>query len=172
MTTKEFKIICRWVADGECEFYTFNRWEAFPGSDYDLLVILEAFSSYRRVDPYAALKQAHKEGKVIQFKYKTKPDSWKDASTPMWDSLLDYRIKPYSPLRPWKPEEVPVGALIRGKYQLDTRTTILAVWFDVITIPLREKLSYLQLDEALGNWVHSLDHGKTWLPCGLMEEKE
>ena len=49
-----------------------------------------------KTDPYAALKKAHAEGKVIQMKLKDEPrDFWEDITNPGWGGDPDeYRIKP------------------------------------------------------------------------------
>jgi len=71
--------------------------------------------------------------------------------------------------RAWKPEEVPVGALVRGKNTSPNRTIILAVYQNHYVIALRESITYLCADEALNDWEHSTDNGKTWQSCGVLE---
>lgn len=81
-----------------------------------------------------------------------------------------YRIRPEPHLRSWKPEEVPVGALIgyiHDKEKLSrgliTHTNGSMVWttFEVL-IP--KETAYL-----LEKFEHSTDGGRTWLPCGVEE---
>ncbi len=59
-------------------------------------------------------------------------------------------------LRAWKPEEVPLGAVMKVK-RSGYRSLITETWDD----PIRKL--WLEQNE------HSLDKGKTWLPCGVME---
>lgn len=54
---------------------------------------------------------AFAEGKTIQFLAFN--GEWSDVPSPAWDDRSKYRIKPTPTLRPWKPEEVPVGAVVR-----------------------------------------------------------
>jgi len=94
-----------------------------------------------------------------------------------------YRQKHTPTLRPWRPEEVPVGALLRRRFKPNNIVVILAANtvgtfpsvivdrqnFDGITaLYLGDLLSYHggHNGDAME---HSLDHGKTWLPCGVTE---
>lgn len=68
------------------------------------------------VDPYAELKAAHAEGKVIQFRWKESPHHpWGDIDAPRWNTKVDYRIKPEPvavaelPWRPLEPDEKAVA---------------------------------------------------------------
>lgn len=91
------------------------------------------------------------------------------------EKFEDFRIKPSPTLRPWRPEEVPVGALIRfekqsfisGKYLIlaSDNTGIVYCNTPDMSNPSLIKLKYNQM----GGCEHSIDHGKTWLPCGVMD---
>lgn len=96
---------------------------------------------------------------------------WSTAYACVWanEPPSRYRIRPQPRLRPWKPEEVPVGAQVRYAGNLDSVRML------IIT----------NLGDALlgggGRWTvndlflsmeHSLDGGKTWLPCGTLEESQ
>ena len=74
-----------------------------------------------------------------------------------WDDTK-YRIKPTATLRPWTSDEVPLGAWMRFKRNPQDR--VLLGWVSV------------QSDRDL--WLeereHSTDGGKTWLPCGVVED--
>lgn len=88
-----------------------------------------------------------------------------------------YRIKPQPKLRPWKPEEVPVGAILKGN-----GFKCIISWAEI------NKLGYPCMGGSDGTpqgrqWtldyactdadlLHSTDGGKTWLPCGVMEGEE
>ena len=119
---------------------------------------------------------AFAEGKQIQLLCQGR---WTDFNSFDFScASSDYRIKPSpSPtLRPWRPEEVPVGALIRfsknssiqGKYLIlaSDKTGIVHCNTPDMSTPTLCKLTY----EFILKFEHSLDHGKTWLPCGVMSE--
>jgi len=77
-----------------------------------------------------------------------------------------FRLAPEPPekrYRPWRTGEVPVGAQIKAKKH-DWRSIILGV----------TSSAYIHIagggfasDYALENHEHSIDNGKTWLPCGV-----
>lgn len=82
-------------------------------------------------------------------------------------------VAPKQPtLRPWKPEEVPLNAEVRYKvkhYVPKLRYTLngvdeCGIYFSFPSAGGRVKFSL-----ALAHFEHSLDHGKTWQPCGVME---
>jgi hypothetical protein len=123
---------------------------------------------------YLPFVQATAEGKTIQYKPVFEPElRWIDI--PIDYEFVVYkpqnlRIKPESKLRPWKPEEVPVGALLRFKGCKNLPTLILNIstkgnisWINNEVIVSRS-CEYLHLEAE-----HSLDHGVTWKPCGVME---
>lgn len=142
------------------------------------------------------LLHALAEGKQIQRRYldvSQQPQhcyKWDDVDAVGVDVPLDrYRIKPTEPtLRPWKPEEVPVGALIKNK-MMDVRelpATILNVIVNyhnigdaIITDKPAHKSAYNHYfvsdlvtyhgGRYEDQMVYSLDHGKTWHPCGVVE---
>ena len=75
-----------------------------------------------------------------------------------WDDTK-YRIKPTATLRPWTVDEVPLGAQMRRK-----------------TDRHRFLIGSVANDGSRKEWLehneHSTDCGKTWLPCGVMEESK
>ena len=109
--------------------------------------------------------QAYVDGKEVQVRSRKwnpreslKPD-WVDEELSCWNfEDFDYRIKPTAKLRSWTADEVPLGAWIRCKKTPHDRH--LLGWVSDQTD--RE----LWLDER----EHSTDLGKTWLPCGVVEE--
>lgn len=122
--------------------------------------------------------EAYGKGSIIQTTHKGK-DNWTDyPSVPMSfdDSLrLDYRIKPEPKLRPWKPEEVPVaGFLIRFEKESMISASYLVIARDLQGVIVSNTSSY---EPCLSKYSHeklltceySTDHGKTWLPCGVLE---
>lgn len=77
---------------------------------------------------------------------------------PAWDWFMyTYDIKPEPKLRPWKPEEVPLGAWMRGIDSDNQR------WM------LTNSMSEDRRREWLLHNQHSIDCGKIWLPCGVEE---
>ena len=97
------------------------------------------------------VQYAPKQGKGSRF--------WTSTDNPLWNwEHYEYRIKPTPVLRPWTAGEVPLGAWIRCKKTPHDRH--LLGWVSDQTD--RE----LWLDER----EHSTDGGKTWLPCGVVEE--
>lgn len=123
-----------------------------------------------------AIFQALGDGKQIQVSSREGND-WADVTNISLQDLFDYperfRIKPpASILRPWKPEEVPVGALI--KWGGKQRCLILGitedrlVWITASVTELKDSVQPYPL-YVFNDATYSLDHGKTWLPCGVLE---
>ena len=111
--------------------------------------------------------QAFVDGKEVQVRSRKwnpreslKPD-WVDEELSCWNfEDFDYRIKPTATLRPWTADEVPLGAWMRFKKVIDDRSIL--AW----TSTQRDRDIWLSERE------HSTDGGKTWLPCGVMEEEK
>ena len=103
--------------------------------------------------------QAFVDGKEVEYE---RPDGiWTIINNPCWNwNSQDYRIKPTATLRPWTADEVPLGAWIRFKKVIDDRSIL--AW----TSTQRDRDIWLSERE------HSTDGGKTWLPCGVMEEEK
>jgi hypothetical protein len=101
--------------------------------------------------------QAYVDGKEVEVLY---PFSQSQiATTPVWNwDANKYRIKPTAKLRPWTADEVPLGALMRSKHNHQDR--MLIHW---VNAQVNREL-WLDKNE------HSTDGGKTWLPCGVVEE--
>ena len=104
-------------------------------------------------------------GKTIQWRRRGHND-WSEVDqdcigiTLSWDwDTFEYRIKPETKLRPWTADEVPLGAWMRFKNNPQDR--VLIGWVSV------QADRDLWLDER----EHSIDGGKTWLPCGVEETK-
>ena len=101
------------------------------------------------------IMQAFVDGKEMEVR---EVDEWRRTFIPLWQwHTNDYRIKPTATLRPWTPDEVPLGAWTRLKNLNMTRSVIVSV-------------SAFNLGIAFKEYEHSTDGGKTWLPCGVMEE--
>ena len=69
-----------------------------------------------------AVMQAWLEGKTVQCSEKAYAPNWIDVgSGALWNFFAcDYRIAPEPRLRPWKLDEVPVGAAVKSKDGEDT----------------------------------------------------
>lgn len=117
-----------------------------------------------------------------QLQYRTDDNlMWNDIDYSSFSSgPVYYRIKPTP--RPWKPEEVPIGALIRTLHRPDEARVIIGVKVTgpspevILNHPLSTRSCYLidlftyHEGHNGDRNEHSLDHGKTWLPCGTLEE--
>jgi hypothetical protein len=102
--------------------------------------------------------QAFVDGKDVQSMYEGK---WSLVHVPRWNwDDTQYRIKPTPVLRPWTADEVPLGAWMRFKRNPQDR--VLLGWVSV------QADRDLWLDER----EYSTDGGKTWLPCGVVEESK
>lgn len=109
----------------------------------------------------AAVMLAWAPGKEVE--YKLYGDSrWRSTTCPSWNwEAFEFRIKPTAnpKLRPWTADEVPLGAWMRSK-GTTYRSMITSTGFELD----RENWSI--------GFEHSTDCGKTWLPCGVMEESK
>ena len=100
--------------------------------------------------------QAFVDGKDVQSMYEGK---WSLVHVPRWNwDDTQYRIKPTPTFRPWTADEVPLGAWIRYKRALHDRSIL--AWTS----------NQADRDMWLDEREHSTDGGKTWLPCGVVEE--
>ena len=102
--------------------------------------------------------QAYVDGKQVEYEH---PDGiWMLTTTPCWNwNSGEYRIKPTATLRPWTADEVPLGAWMRNKSVQYDRWIIVHLQY-----------SSRNREEWLDKYEHSTDGGKTWLPCGVVEE--
>ena len=104
------------------------------------------------------IMQAFLDGKEVEY---LSDGRWEKAMTPSWNWLYtQYRIKPTATLRPWTADEVPLGAWMREKKALHDRRIL--SWTS----------SQADRDMWLEEREHSTDGGKTWLPCGVVEESK
>jgi len=103
------------------------------------------------------IMQAYVDGKEVQYEVPNK--EWITTDQPAWNFIsYNYRIKPTPVLRPWTADEVPLGAWIRYKRALHDRSIL--AWTS----------NQADRDMWLDEREHSTDGGKTWLPCGVVEE--
>ena len=109
--------------------------------------------------------QAFVDGKEVQYLGKKRNpmglllSDWCDTHEPFWNfEHYDYRIKPTATLRPWTADEVPLGMQARNSKYPKTR------WLIDRTSSEENRIDWCK------NYEHSTDGGKTWLPCGVVEE--
>ncbi len=118
---------------------------------------------------------AFAEGKTIEFK--SHKGIWSDCIRCELDfsNLPEcYRIKPEPKLRPWKPEEVPVGAVVASCPSRSNRYVITAVWKGEVHLNgsphACDDEKSPNINTIVGPVYHyTTDFGKTWLPCGVVE---
>ncbi len=125
--------------------------------------------------------QAFAEGKTIQFHPNYSPSgdfTWKDlppGSTASFDNTITYRIKPEQTWRPWKPHEVPVGALIRRKRRDVSEQEIGVLIIGALTDGFRTGTSLIEsfvgaLQACEWKWPDTDPQIATlWKPCGVLE---
>ena len=107
--------------------------------------------------------QAYVDGKEVSEVLSQFVTSPKATDNPSWNWYNDtsvYRIKPTATLRPWTADEVPLGAWMRKKQAVPHRWVVI------------ETGDELWRQDWCKNHEHSTDGGKTWHPCGVMEEAE
>lgn len=122
---------------------------------------------------YLPFVQAAAEGKTIQSLWCSR--NWKDIDP---DSNLHfsrdpscYRVKPSLTLRPWKSNEVQVGAVMQNKGEPHTRALILGMDGDnLLWAGYNGNILKNPLSRCCENCEYSTDFGKTWHPCGVVEE--
>ncbi len=124
-----------------------------------------------------AVMQASEDGRNIEFK-RNRCDEW--ITCPR-DSLLwnwtdgTYRIKPEPKLRPWKPEDIKIGSLLRnvppheGNDYLAHRMIIgvFGAWVTFAGMGVVEQQTTQFLFN--NNCQCSSDGGLTWRMCGVEE---
>jgi hypothetical protein len=126
----------------------------------------------------APIIMAFGAGKTIQRRYDynmpwqdcVPPNSWPDFSMDAeWYRIKPEPVKPA--LRPWKPCEVPMGCILRAKYWSENVRVILDNQCeDIVNITFSKGNERRQftLRELARDFLHSIDQGKTWQPCGVL----
>jgi len=79
-----------------------------------------------------------------------------------------YRITTPKQLRQWKHEEIPLGAWICDKGNLDYSLIVACVSGMAVQVD-SDGFCKISPTHLLENFQHSTDQGKTWLPCGVEE---
>jgi len=104
------------------------------------------------------IMQAFVDGKEVEHWYY---EMWVKIHVPRWNwDKTEYRIKPTPVLRPWTADEVPLGAWMRMKSDREYRFLI------------SNTESFSGREHWLKDFEHSIDGGKTWKECGVMEESK
>ncbi len=120
----------------------------------------------------ACYKQAMETGTVEGIESSDKGDEWMPKRDYRFCYGVIYRRKPAVTLRPWKPEEVPLGATVRWKG--------VGPWMGTITgrdsAGVCAATSWLHYDQLKESCEHTFDGPKaiangtaTWLLCGVEE---
>lgn len=113
-----------------------------------------------------AVMEAFCNGQAVEFK-RDSATQWIKVESPAWDwSSYEYRIKKAPELRAWTFNEVPVGCAIRLKMNKDIKGIILRSGNSYVTSSIGNNQFNL---DALLDYEYSIDFGKTWHPCGVME---
>jgi hypothetical protein len=131
-----------------------------------------------KVDPFAELKKAHAEGKLIQWRnkegYKGLPIEWEDVpvGATLWLAGWDYRIKPEPVYVPLEISDVPPGSIFsrfpeHEYYQTMTNTS---GWVSILEVAGAVMMSYMELKDQgwqinrsiplTGKW-----NPDAWQPC-------
>lgn len=117
------------------------------------------------------LHNASNRGETIQLA--TKSDGWTDINCISWNAPIEcYRIKPtIAYYRLWEVEEVPIGCIIRSKKRADEFNEFMLVSMVVGRTQNNVYVGHgscFSLMELYDRYEHSIDNGKTWLPCGIL----
>ena len=106
------------------------------------------------------IMQAYVDGKEVECWHR-RLEGWDTTNNPSWNWMdCTFRIKPTAKLRPWTADEVPLGAWGRNPQYPKTR------WLIDRTSSEENRIDWCK------NYEHSTDGGKTWLPCGVVEESK
>lgn len=111
--------------------------------------------------------QAFVDGKEVEC-WHHGLEGWDTTKNPSWNWInCTFRIKPTSVLRPWTADEVPVGAILRYKGNQQSIRFLIVSSMENGLAGYETNWPYQAL---LQEMEHSTDGGKTWLPCGVVEE--
>lgn len=120
---------------------------------------------------WADLYAAYAAGKTVQWRIRPNA-GWEDVNeshpTINGDRRLDnFRIKPEPKLRPWNPDDVPVGAQFRFKGQTVDRWLISGTSSAAIRVLDDLNVRCYDFNTAFDRCEWSNDNGETWHPCGV-----
>lgn len=124
-------------------------------------------------------REAWEDGRQIQVRMVSQSPEWLDLKNgpdvcpKFTDPSYEFRVKPTPKPRPWKPEEVPHLARIRRKSWPGIEySTIVGIGEGSIEYTTGGGCDSVRFDSALEHFTYSTDGGKTWAPCGVMEDGE
>lgn len=112
--------------------------------------------------------QAYADGRAIQVRT-VGNGPWVDVIYTDFSPSCEYRVKPELKLRPWKPEEVPIGCAIRRKDTPEEWCMATACVHGTVKMGIIGE--YFDFSDCHIHCEHSTNNGKTWHPCGVMEEQ-
>jgi hypothetical protein len=116
------------------------------------------------------IMQAFVDGKEVEVNGMLADSVWLPAGAPCWNwQMTEYRIKPTPTFRPWTADEVPLGAILRYKGNNQSIRMLIVCNLQIGLCGYQTNYPYDYLRDEME---HSTDGGKTWLPCGVMEETE
>lgn len=99
------------------------------------------------------------------------PDNKKEMHTWRDDGMFNGRsgdradlLPPPAKLRPWRPEEVPLGTWIRDRAQTFRGILISVGKYNTVV-----GQAVIGIDLLFDDYEHSTDNGVTWKPCGVEE---
>lgn len=119
------------------------------------------------------------EGKEIQFRTIGNV-GWFKASSPAFDiSRYEYRVKPECQLRPWKLEEIPIGAIARRRNPSLNQTPQVIIAADYLSIntPTSTPCAIMHFEGKenttaellLSKWEWKYPNSGFWQHCGMMD---
>jgi len=93
---------------------------------------------------------------------------WDATNNPSWNWMAcTFRIKSTIKIRPWTADEVPIGAILRYKGNNQSIRMLIVCNLQIGLCGYQTNYPYDYLRDEME---HSTDGGKTWHPCGVMEE--
>jgi hypothetical protein len=111
--------------------------------------------------------QAFVDGKEVECLHRGL-EGWVTTTNPSWNwTNCFFRIKPTPTFRPWTADEVPIGAILRYKGNNQSIRMLIVCNLQIGLCGYQTNYPYDYLRDEME---HSTDGGKTWLPCGVMEE--
>lgn len=124
---------------------------------------------------YLPLVKALAEGKTIQLRPPSplSTSDWADLADTTWSQPVEqYRIKPPEPkLRAWTISTCPIGAIIRSSVLKDVHCLIVTASHKGITV-VDNEAKFFPYASLIRSGEYSIDGGKTWSKCGIMEDSQ
>jgi hypothetical protein len=83
------------------------------------------------------------------------------------DAEYEFRLAPEPKLRPWQIEDVPIGAITKSK--ACGGEVLMIIGADTLGVLMPYYPKGISFRDMLDHRLHSIDGGKTWHPCGVLE---